>query len=234
MRAATGQYIMTLGAAGFLAFINANLVELGVMIFMRLAVHPIKFKLQRILKFKISVQTAQRTGAPVPVMTELEAIGLMSDMLNPMYRFSVDTLGTVIAPIAIVVLFIFREQFEVCKYYGMRSGDLIFFLLFSSFLVPAFWVVDIFLFNTQEMLYNWKLFDYVAFCNERFANRQRRWIGLDNTINEELPLDLRALDQMCLSVQFYLLGALHCCGLSSQSWATCLCFTRRTTSSATQ
>lgn len=32
-------------------------------------------------------------------------------------------------------------------------------------------------------------------------------------MNEELPPDLRALDQMCLSVQFYLLGALHCSGI---------------------
>ena len=54
---------------------------------------------------------------------------------------------------------------------------------------------------------------YVQFCNERFANRSRRWVGLDNTINEELPPDLRAMDQMCLSVQFYLLGALHSTGI---------------------
>ena len=83
----------------------------------------------------------------------------------------------------------------------MRSNDLVFFMYFSFFLVPALYVVDIFLFNLNELLWNWKLFEYIQFCNERFANRSRRWIGLDNTINEELPPDLRALDQMCLSVQ---------------------------------
>ena len=210
----TGQYVMTLGAAGFLAFIQANVVELSVMVFMRVAVHPIKFRLQRIIKFRIAVQAAQRSGNPVPVMTpELEAIGLMSDMLNLMYRFSVDTLGSIVSPIAIIILWLFREQFEVTKYYGMRSADLIYFWLFSMFLVPALWVVDIFLFNLNELLWNWKLFDYVQFCNDRFANRTRRWIGLDNRINEELPPDLRALDQMCLSMQFYLLGSVHCSGI---------------------
>ena len=88
-----------------------------------------------------------------------------------------------------------------------------YFLLFSAFLVPALWVIDIFLFNVEELLWNWKLFEYIQFCNERFANRSRRWVGLDDTINEELPPDLRALDQMCLSVQFYLLGSLHCSGI---------------------
>jgi len=144
---------------------------------------------------------------------ELEAIGLMSDMLRLMYRFSVDALGSVISPIAVVVIYLFREQFEVSKYYGIRSTDLVYFLLFSAFLVPALWIIDIFLFNLQELLWNWKLFEYIQFCNERFANRTRRWVGLDNTINEELPPDLRALDQMCLSVQFYLLGSLHCSGI---------------------
>jgi hypothetical protein len=119
----------------------------------------------------------------------------------------------VISPIAVVVIYLFKEQFEVSKYYGIRSTDLVYFLLFSAFLVPALWVIDIFLFNLQELLWNWKLFEYIQFCNERFANRTRRWVGLDNTINEELPPDLRALDQMCLSVQFYLLGSLHCSGI---------------------
>ena len=84
---------------------------------------------------------------------------------------------------------------------------------FSFFLIPAFWVVDIFLFNLEELLWSWKLFEYIQFCQERFRNRSRRWVGLDDTINEELPPDLRALDQMCLSVQFYMLGSLHASGI---------------------
>jgi hypothetical protein len=83
----TIQYVMTLGATSFLNFISANMVELGVMVFMRVAVHPMKFKLQRTLKFKVVQQNAARLGQPVPVNTpELEAIGIMSDMLSLMYR----------------------------------------------------------------------------------------------------------------------------------------------------
>ena len=105
----TIQYVMTLGAAGFLAFIQANIVELSVMVFMRVAVQPVNFRLQRVLKFRISVQQAQLSGSPVPIMTpELEAIGLMSDMLRLMYRFSVDALGSVISPIAVVVIYLFK------------------------------------------------------------------------------------------------------------------------------
>lgn len=55
----------------------------------------------------------------------------MSDMLSLMYRYSVDTLGSVIAPITIAVLYMFREEFEISKLYAMRASDLRFFMLFS-------------------------------------------------------------------------------------------------------
>ena len=99
---------------------------------------PIKFRVLRILKFRLKVQQAQRSGQPVPVNTpELEAIGVMTDMLSLMYRFSVDTLGGIISPVTILVLYLFREEFEISTLYGMRSTDLTFFMLFSFFLIPA-------------------------------------------------------------------------------------------------
>ena len=121
----TVQYIMTLGADGFITFIQANILEAGVMIVKRVTLDPVKFRLLRIIKFRIRVQQAQRSGQAIPVLTpELEAIGLMSDMLSLMYRYSVDTLGAVISPITIAVLYMFREEFEINKLYGMRSTDL--------------------------------------------------------------------------------------------------------------
>lgn len=66
----------------------------------RVTLDPVRFRLLRLLRFRIRVQLAQRAGQPVPVMTpELEAIGVMTDMLSLMYRYSVDTLGSVISPI---------------------------------------------------------------------------------------------------------------------------------------
>lgn len=57
----------------------------------------------------------------------------MSDMLSLMYRYSVDTLGSVIAPITIAVLYLFRDEFEISKLYAMRASDLRFFMLFSLY-----------------------------------------------------------------------------------------------------
>ena len=114
---ALGPHLLTLPCNALcleVTFITANMLETAMMVFKRIALDPVKFRLIRLIKFRLKVQTAQRSGAPVPVNTpELEAIGLMSDMLSLMYRYSVDTLGAVIAPITIVVLYMFRQEFEV-------------------------------------------------------------------------------------------------------------------------
>jgi len=210
----TAQFVMTLGADGFIQFITGFIVELLIMVVKRIAMDPIKFKVVRTAKLKVKIAQAQKAGQPVPVYTpELEAIGVMIDMLQSMYRFSVDSLGTVISPITIAVLFFFRKEYEISKLYGIRDLDLLFYMLFSLIMIPALWIGDIFLHNTLELIWNWKLFEYIEFCTERFRNRARRWVGLDTAINEELPSDLRTLDQMCFSPQFFFLGSLHASGI---------------------
>ena len=210
----TAQFVMTLGAEGFISFITSFVVELLIMIVKRVAMDPIKFKVVRTAKLKVKIAQAQKLGQPVPVHTpELEAIGVMIDMLQSMYRFSVDSLGTVISPMSIAVLYLFRKEYEISSLYGIRDTDLLYYMLFSIIMIPALWFVDIFLHNTLELVWNWKLYEYIEFCTERFRNRTRRWVGLDTAINEELPSDLRTLDQMCFSTQFYFLGALHASGI---------------------
>jgi hypothetical protein len=91
---------------------------------------PIKFRVVRTAKLKVKIAQAQKMGQPVPVHTpELEAIGVMIDMLQSMYRFSVDSLGTVIAPVTIAVLFIFKREYNVSELYGIRELDLLFYML---------------------------------------------------------------------------------------------------------
>lgn len=75
------------------------------------------------------------------------------------------SLGAVIAPITIVVLYMFKEEFEVGALYAMRASDLRFFMLFSFFMVPAMWVVDIFLFNLEELIWSWKVCARTPSCH---------------------------------------------------------------------
>ena len=47
-----------------------------------------------------------------------------------------DTMQLISSPITVVVIFMFKDEFEVSKLYGMRSSDLIFFIsneIFQNF-----------------------------------------------------------------------------------------------------
>ena len=94
------------------------------------AIDPIKFKVVRTAKLKVKIAQAQKAGQPVPVHTpELEAVGVMIDMLQSMYRFSVDSLGTVISPVTIMILYAFKQEYEIGKLYGIRDLDLLYYML---------------------------------------------------------------------------------------------------------
>ena len=134
-------------------------------------------------------------------------------MLKALFFFSVEMPVPVFSVLIVAFMFLFRFDFDVPKLYGIRGPDLIFFLVFNVVIIPFQIVVNILVHNVLELVYNWRLWEYVQFCRARFKGRSRRWVGLDPYINQALPAELRTLDQMCMSEQYYFLGAFHCGGI---------------------
>ena len=55
---------MTLGADGFINFIVANILETAMMIFKRVALDPIKFRLIRVIRFRLRSRRRRRRASP--------------------------------------------------------------------------------------------------------------------------------------------------------------------------
>ena len=207
------QFTMTLGADKFTSFVTVFVTEMLVGIIKRL-VEPIKFRTVRLAKFKKAVIAAQAIGRAPPVMTpEIEATGILGDMLKALYFFAVEMLGLTFSVVVTGFLYLFRKEYNVADLYGIRSTDLLFYMLFTIIIIPFQVVINVLVHNILELVYNWKLWEYVQFCHNRFKNRTRRWMGLDPHINESLPQELRSLDQMCMSEQMYFTGAFFCGGI---------------------
>ena len=84
----TAQYVMTLGADGFINFITANMLETGIMMLKRIAIDPIKYRLIRVVKLRLKVQAAQRSGTAVPISTpEIEVRNFASVSMLPSHPF---------------------------------------------------------------------------------------------------------------------------------------------------
>ena len=90
--------------------------------------------------------------------------------------------------------------------YGIKETDLV-------FIIPNALVLDVFLWNTQELTHGWKPYDYSSYQRHRFSVRDNRW-QMDLTIvDESIKPALQTLDMLCFSSQFYFLTALHALGM---------------------
>ena len=53
-------------------------------------------------------------------------------------------------------------------------------------IIPFQIVMDIFIFNIQELFHGWKVYEYMKYARYRFNNCTARWKGLEKTFDESI------------------------------------------------
>lgn len=126
------------------------------------------------------------------------AVGLMALFMSPILQvFLLLTDTTGVATIT-----------EIPKLYGIRSTDLSFYTIFSFVIIPATLCLDIFLFNTLELVHGWRLYDYISYQKYRFSVREERWLFLSQAYDESISEGLQSTDLLCFSSQYYFIMSL--------------------------
>lgn len=70
-------------------------------------------------------------------------------------------------PMIILLIRLYPVENQIPKLYGLKLGDLNFYLLFSFVIIIAQIFMDICLLNNLELLHGFKLFDYFNYCSYR-------------------------------------------------------------------
>ena len=70
--------------------------------------------------------------------------------------------------------------------------------------MPQF-VCDVLIHQALEIFWGWKIHDYLVYTRYRYLQRETRWKGLEDSLDECIEEGARTLDQMCFSSQFYLM-----------------------------
>jgi len=105
-----------------------------------------------------------------------------------------------------VYLFIqFREQCGVPSAYNIRQSDMKIYMMFQLVLIPFQTLMDIFHIMTMEVYHGWKIYEYMVYSRYRFLQRETRWKGMEDSLDECISEDLRRLDQMCFSSQYFMM-----------------------------
>ena len=56
---------------------------------------------------------------------------------------------------------------------------------------------QVFTLSVLELFHGWKIYDYLIYTRYRFLQRETRWKGLEDSLDECIDESVRTLDQMC-------------------------------------
>jgi len=124
-----------------------------------------------------------------------------------------DTMVLFYFPFFVYLFMQYRVQLVIPSAYNIKQSDMVIYLAFQVtmlFFEPFF---DIFNHSQCEQFHGWKIYEYLVYSRYRFLQRETRWKGMENSLDECIDESLRKLDQMCFSSQYYLMLTVHFNGL---------------------
>jgi len=232
------QSMVTLGAADFADFLLAFAIEFGLAIAERVYIGPflaaiIRYvtnfgskayrfvgnlsKLTRRKTLEEELLEEERQAAKVfkdkDRAIEVEGQETVEPILEAFGGYANETLALLYQPILIAIFIFFRVETEIPDLYNIREQDMEYYLWFALIISVFQLASDMFQLNVLEMFHNWTIFDYLVYTRYRFLQREARWKGMEEKLDECIEESLRTLDQMCFSSQFYFMNFIHTSGI---------------------
>jgi len=127
--------------------------------------------------------------------------------MDDLYLSSVIFISQLFGPVFTTFVYMFAPVLGIETAFG--QFDLQFYVLFGIIMSIMQFAFDILIQNFVEVFYGWKLNQVLGDARERFERRTHRWVLLDNDGPEDYRLrrDLRSINKMCFSSQFYFVAA---------------------------
>lgn len=228
------QSIVTLSANDFMDFLLSYIVEFGFVIIERMYTDPYQgmaldwiydccSKLAVFLKAKATRIISKKANDEAPKNDAAETDGNLnvtaenSDTVEPILdsygSYCCDTLSLFYTPYIIFILLVFRDETEIPILYSIKNSDMEYYLIFALVIIPFQISTDIFIHSSLELFHGWKIHDYLVYAKYRFRQRESRWKGLEDSLDECIDESMRTLDQMCFSSQFYMMMTIQVNGI---------------------
>jgi len=146
-----------------------------------------------------------------------EAPAESSDTVEPLLdsfgSYSCDVVTYWYTPFSTFLMILYREESGLPIIYEIKEADMAYYVYFGIIIIPFLMVADILLHSCLELYHGWKLHDYLVYTRYRFLQRECRWKGLEDSLDECIDESLRTLDQMCFSSQYYMMMTIHVNGI---------------------
>ena len=134
-------------------------------------------------------------------------------LLDSFGSYSCDMVSYYYTPFTTALLIFYREECGLPALYGIKEQDMSYYVYFQGMIIPFQIVADVFIHSCNELYHGWKIYDYLVYTRYRFLQRECRWKGLEDSLDECIDESLRTLDQMCFSSQYYMMMTVHVNGI---------------------
>ena len=235
--------IVTLSADDFLDFLFGYFVELGMAILFIMNIDPALSAVlewfgeffgslqERIMKFLPKWMIGRglpeneakagegEDGEKGYAKRELE--GLVAEggetvepILDSFGSYSCDCVSLLYSPFVILFLMLYREETGLGEAYGIKEQDMRNYFNFAYVVIPFQFVADVFIHSSLELYHGWKIYDYLIYTRYRYLQRETRWKGMEDSLDECIDESVRTLDQMCFSDQYYMMITIQVNGMT--------------------
>lgn len=122
-------------------------------------------------------------------------------------------MALILSPGVLIVIMLFARQTQIPTMYGIREGDLRFYLLFGIFISPFQVMMDILMNHATEVAHGVKIYDYMLYAKWRWRNRLTRWLFDDPRFDQSISETVQSVNHLCFSPQFYFIETYYTWGV---------------------
>jgi len=234
------EMLITCGAHNFVDFTLVFLLEVALNVFQRLLLYPL-IKTITVLwpRWKILVSRAvNNRGLTIEAKKQRELefksvneeIELRTEGIEPLLDslsiYSMEKTGGMLLPFMCLLLILLYRETEMASRYNINQHDLLYYCSFSFYMIPWMSLVDSLVLSSQELLYGWRMHDYLSFQRWRFENRANMW-NLLSQKDDSVSRSLQNMDLLCFSSQYYFILTLISIGFGTNMLGLTICLRKR-------
>jgi len=245
--------LVTFGSPDFLAFLLSYFVGIGVGILERVFLESylgmigsligavfgviwkiVKFLIPKYVQKQLGIVQEEKKAVVEKDYSKREIEGVVdtgedSESVEPIIdaysNIVCDTMILYYFPYFVYLMMQFRVPIGLPEKYGIRQSDMFIYLVFQIFLVAFVPFADILNFSQMELFHGWRVYEYLVYSRYRFLQRECRWKGMEDSLDECIEENMRKIDQMCFSSQYYFMLTIQVNGiiyiiLAFECWLT--------------
>jgi hypothetical protein len=126
--------------------------------------------------------------------------------------YTCDALNLFIMPIIVLTVWVVEDYTKIGANYGIKKRDFIYYLFFNLSALVTGVLIDLHLLSMLELIYGWKIQEYLVYTKHRFSTRLCRWRMHDACNDQSLEPASQNLDVLGFSSQYYFIICIN--GLS--------------------